>query len=95
VLFLWLSSSDGYTDLEPFVSKSTLEFHHDKHHAKYVAVTNEMIKGTDLEGAPLEDIVKKAKGKLTDTWSFVSVLFFPGGRREERDSDPWFLLAAW
>ena len=55
--------SDGYTDLEPFVSKQTLEFHHDKHHAKYVSVTNEMIKGTDLENASLEDIVKKAKGE--------------------------------
>ena len=44
------------------MSKRTLEFHHDKHHAKYVTVTNEMIKGTDLENASLEDIIKAAKG---------------------------------
>lgn len=52
-----------YTALEPHISKSTLEFHHDKHHAKYVATTNELIKGGPLESASLEDIVKAAIGK--------------------------------
>lgn len=52
----------GYTDLEPSVSKSTLEFHHDKHHAKYVTVTNEMIAGTEMEGDDVVDIMKKAYG---------------------------------
>lgn len=56
--------ADEYTALEPHISKSTLEFHHDKHHAKYVAVTNEMIKGTELENASLEEIVVKSKGAL-------------------------------
>ncbi|TFJ84831.1 hypothetical protein NSK_003863 [Nannochloropsis salina CCMP1776] len=51
------------TALEPLISKRTLDIHHGKHHAKYVTVTNEMIKGTDLENASLEEIVKAAKGK--------------------------------
>ena len=56
------------TALEPHVSARTLEFHHDKHHAAYVKKTNELIAGTPLESAGLEDIVRKAKddgnGKL-------------------------------
>jgi hypothetical protein len=59
--------SDEYTALEPHIGKRTLEIHHDKHHAKYVSVTNEMIKGTDLENASLEEIVLKAKGTTTTT----------------------------
>mmetsp|Transcript_9926 Transcript_9926/g.28188 ORF Transcript_9926/g.28188 Transcript_9926/m.28188 type:complete len:234 (-) Transcript_9926:531-1232(-) len=49
-----------YTALEPHVSKATLEVHHDKHHAKYVAVTNEMIAGTEMEGDDVEAIIIKA-----------------------------------
>jgi superoxide dismutase len=68
---LWTSPSslppsnktDADTALEPLISKRTLDIHHGKHHAKYVTVTNEMIKGTDLENASLEEIVKAAKGK--------------------------------
>jgi len=55
---------DADTALEPLISKRTLDIHHGKHHAKYVTVTNEMIKGTDLENASLEEIVKAAKGEL-------------------------------
>ena len=35
-----------YTALEPFISARTLQFHHDKHHAKYVANTNQLSKYT-------------------------------------------------
>ena len=51
-----------YTALEPHISKKTLEFHHDKHHAKYVATCNEMTQGTDLENASVEEIIMAAKG---------------------------------
>mmetsp|Transcript_19834 Transcript_19834/g.40754 ORF Transcript_19834/g.40754 Transcript_19834/m.40754 type:complete len:236 (+) Transcript_19834:15-722(+) len=49
-----------YTALEPFIGKQTLEIHHDKHHAKYVSVTNEMIAGTEMEGDDVVTIFKKA-----------------------------------
>ena len=39
-----------YTALEPYISKRTLEFHHDKHHAAYVNNFNAAAKGT--EAAP-------------------------------------------
>jgi Fe-Mn family superoxide dismutase len=50
--------------LEPHMSKSTLEFHHDKHHQKYVDTLNDLIKGTDKEGKDLEEIITSSDGKL-------------------------------
>ena len=50
--------------LEPHISRETLEFHHSKHHKAYVDKVNELIKGTELENAALEDIVRRSKGKL-------------------------------
>ena len=49
--------------LHPHMSKETLEFHHDKHHQAYVTNGNNLLKGTEFEGKPLEDIVKGAFGK--------------------------------
>jgi len=51
-----------YTALEPFIGEATLRTHHGKHHAKYVAVTNDLIKGTDMEGDDVVTITKKAFG---------------------------------
>jgi len=49
--------------LAPHISSETLGFHHGKHHSGYVDKTNKAVKGTDLEGASLEDIVKAASDK--------------------------------
>ena len=49
--------------LAPFMSKETLEFHHDKHHQAYVTNGNNALKGTEWEGKPLEEIVKGSFGK--------------------------------
>jgi superoxide dismutase, Fe-Mn family len=49
--------------LAPIMSKETLEFHHDKHHAAYVTNGNNAIKGTEWEDKPLEEIVKGSHGK--------------------------------
>ncbi|WP_134724475.1 superoxide dismutase [Paracoccus luteus] len=40
------------------MSAETLEYHHDKHHKAYVDKLNELIAGTQWEGASLEEIVK-------------------------------------
>lgn len=45
--------------LAPYLSASTLDFHHGKHHKAYVDNTNKLIAGTDLAHDPLEDIVRK------------------------------------
>ncbi len=44
--------------LEPHIDTRTMEIHHGKHHAGYVAKLNAAVEGTDLEGKSLEDLVK-------------------------------------
>ncbi|AYR19017.1 superoxide dismutase [Fe] [Alcaligenes faecalis] len=48
--------------LEPHISKETLEFHYGKHHQAYVTNLNNLVAGTELENASLEDVVKKSSG---------------------------------
>jgi superoxide dismutase, Fe-Mn family len=50
-------------ELEPMVSRETLEFHHGKHHKAYVDKVNELIAGTELQNASLEEIIKAAKAQ--------------------------------
>ena len=52
-----------YEALQPFMSKETLEYHHDKHHKAYVDNGNKLLEGSGLEGKSLEEIVKGAFGK--------------------------------
>ena len=46
--------------LEPHISRETLTYHHDKHHAAYVNNLNDLIGGTEFADRTLEDIVKAA-----------------------------------
>lgn len=48
--------------LEPHMSKETLEYHYGKHHQAYVTNLNNLIKGTEFENLPLEDIIRKSTG---------------------------------
>lgn len=48
--------------LEPAVSAETLSFHHGKHHKTYIDKTNAAIEATDLDGKPLEEVIKAARG---------------------------------
>ena len=50
----------AYDALEPVVSAETMEFHHDKHHAKYVATTNELLSKAREAPPDLESIVRRA-----------------------------------
>ncbi|WP_133364701.1 superoxide dismutase [Qipengyuania sediminis] len=50
------------TALEPAVSAETLGFHHGKHHKAYLDKTNAAIAGTELEGQPLEAVIRAARG---------------------------------
>lgn len=43
--------------LEPHIDARTMEIHHGKHHAGYVAKLNGAVEGTELEGKSLEDLV--------------------------------------
>jgi superoxide dismutase, Fe-Mn family len=50
--------------LAPIISAETLAFHHGKHHRKYVDTTNQLIGEQPLEARSLEEVVRKASGKL-------------------------------
>jgi superoxide dismutase, Fe-Mn family len=53
----------SYEALQPYMSKETLEYHHDKHHQTYVTNANNLIKDSGLEGKSLEEVVVAAHGK--------------------------------
>jgi len=48
--------------LQPHMSAETLEYHYGKHHQAYVTNLNNLIKGTEFENLPLEEIIKKSSG---------------------------------
>jgi Fe-Mn family superoxide dismutase len=51
--------------LAPHISAETLEYHHGKHHKKYVDTLNKLVEGTEFADMPLEDVVRKAPpGKI-------------------------------
>ena len=47
----------GYAALAPTISETALRTHHDKHHARYVQVTNDLAAETRNAPIPLEDLV--------------------------------------
>ena len=53
----------AYDALQPYMSKETLEFHHDKHHQAYVTNGNNLLKDSGLEGKSVEEICKAAWDK--------------------------------
>lgn len=50
----------AYEALQPFMSKETLQFHHDKHHKAYLDAMLPMIQGTDYASLPIEEIVVRS-----------------------------------
>ncbi|OGM28745.1 superoxide dismutase [Candidatus Woesebacteria bacterium RIFCSPHIGHO2_01_FULL_41_10] len=51
--------SYDYGALEPHIDRRTMEIHHDKHHAGYVAKLNEALEGHDeLLGKSIEEILR-------------------------------------
>ena len=51
------------TALAPVISANTLSFHYGKHHKTYVDNLNNLVKGTEFEGATLEKIIADTAGK--------------------------------
>ena len=47
-----------YEALQPYMSKETLEYHHDKHHKAYLDAMTPMIQGSKYESMSLEETVK-------------------------------------
>ena len=53
----------AYDALQPFMSRETLEFHHDKHHKAYVDNGNKLAAEAGMENLPLEEVVKQSFGR--------------------------------
>ena len=51
-----------YEALLPYMSKETLEFHHDKHHKAYVDTGNKLAAEAGMENLSVEEVVKKSFG---------------------------------
>ena len=47
-----------YNALEPHIDEQTMRLHHDKHHQAYVDKANDALGGTDLDGKPIEDVIR-------------------------------------
>jgi Fe-Mn family superoxide dismutase len=46
-----------FNALEPHIDTKTMEIHHGKHHAAYIAKVNAAIEGTALESKSIEDLI--------------------------------------
>ncbi len=50
--------------LAPHISEETLEFHYGKHHQTYVTNLNNLVPGTEFEGASVEELVMRTSGGI-------------------------------
>jgi superoxide dismutase, Fe-Mn family len=50
--------------LEPHIDAQTMDIHHGKHHKAYTDNLNDAIKGTDMEGKSIEEILSKGADAL-------------------------------
>lgn len=62
----------AYDALGPYMSRETLEYHHDKHHLAYVNNGNNLIKGTEWEGKSIEEVVMGSFGKNAPLFNNVA-----------------------
>lgn len=60
----------GLDALEPHISRSTLEFHHGKHHAGYVTNLNKLVEGTELADKSLEETITAVAGDASKAGVF-------------------------
>lgn len=65
--FDWMKTPVGLPELPyakdalaPYISEETINYHYGKHHKTYHDTTLDLVKGTELEGATLEEIVDVA-----------------------------------
>ncbi|MFZ2620616.1 MAG: superoxide dismutase [Alphaproteobacteria bacterium] len=53
----------AYEALQPYMSRETLEYHHDKHHMAYVTQGNKLAEEAGLSGKSVEDLMHASFGK--------------------------------
>lgn len=76
--------------LEPVISRRTVEFHYGKHEKAYIDNLNKLIRGTEYDDMPLEEVIAHADGPLfnnaSQAWNhiFYFFTFSPEGSREPK-----------
>ena len=48
----------AHNALNPYIDTTTMEIHHGKHHAAYIAKLNAAVIGSNMEGKSLEELIK-------------------------------------
>uniref|UniRef100_UPI0026762BF2 superoxide dismutase n=1 Tax=uncultured Muribaculum sp. TaxID=1918613 RepID=UPI0026762BF2 len=65
--------------LAPIISSETISYHWGKHEKTYIDNLNKLIRDTEWEDMPLEDIIKKASGPLfnnaSQAWNHIFYFF--------------------
>ena len=65
--------------LEPTISPRTISYHWGKHEKAYIDNLNNLIRDTEWEDVPLEDIIRKAEGPLfnnaSQAWNHIFYFF--------------------
>lgn len=65
--------------LEPVISRETVDYHYGKHEKAYIDNLNSLLRGTDMEDEPLEEIIRSAKGPLfnnaSQAWNHILYFF--------------------
>ncbi len=56
----------AFDALEPHIDAQTMEIHHDKHHAAYVAKVNGALEGSDLGDQSIEDLCRNIESVPAD-----------------------------
>lgn len=56
----------AYDALAPYISRRTMEFHHDKHVGTYIKNLNDLIAGREYEDMPLVEIIKVSATRDAD-----------------------------
>lgn len=76
--------------LEPVISRRTIEYHYGKHEKAYIDNLNRLIKGTEYDDVPLEEVIAHSSGALfnnaSQAWNhiFYFFSFSADGRREPK-----------
>jgi len=75
--------------LEPVISAETIDYHYGKHHQAYVTNLNNMVPGTEFEGASLEHIIAKSSGGIFNNAAQVwNHTFYWNGLSPEGGGEP-------
>lgn len=65
--------------LAPYISERTVSIHFGKHTKAYFDTTNDLIRGTEYEDMPLEEIVRHSDGILfnnaSQAWNHIFYFF--------------------